>query len=587
MAMRTILRFGWPLLLVAACGQDDFDPDLEPGDLEGIEEVGEGLADLTSQCAFTVSSGLMTLTLNSTNVAMISKASNGNVVINGFPCASADATPVTVTSTNLKKIAVVEGTAGNQTLILDYLGGTFAPGISGAVGVDVNLGATGTDALKIRGTKLADTYVFGATGITINTDAFNDITYAAGIDTFVVTMSDGNDSFSGAGSAATGGAFTAPLTIYGGAGNDTIKGGDNDDVYWGGDGDDVFQSAATDDGSDTMNGGAHVLGDTADYSARSLAVTVSLDGVANDGIGGVTEADDVEIDVENIKGGSGADSLTGSASANVISGGIGDDTLVGGDGNDVLNGDAGNDTFDEGIASNGADIFNGGAGSDTVSYASRTVAVVVTIDATANDGEALETDKVVTDVENVIGGDGGDTITGSTAANVLTGGAGNDTLNGGDGNDTLTGGDGDDIMNGGNGDDVFDEEAAPSGADSMLGGAGVDHVKYTLRTAPVTIVMDATNATTGTTGGEDGEGDRVGADVEMLTGGTDADDITGNALDNVLEGGLGDDTIKGLGGADTIDGNGGADIIDCGAGDEDWNADADPDDQAAGVNCEL
>ncbi|HKE15052.1 MAG TPA: hypothetical protein VKB80_09320, partial [Kofleriaceae bacterium] len=322
MQLRTLTRFGWPLLLLVACGTDSVDPEIDddPGDLEGIEEVGDGLTNLSSQCAFNATSGLMTLTLNTTNVAMISKASSGNVVVNGFTCQSADATPVVVTSTNLKKISVVEGTAGSQTLILDYLGGTFAPGISGAVGVDVNLGATGTDALKIRGTKLADTYVFGATGITTNTDAFNDITYAAGIDSFVVTMSDGNDSFSGAGSAATGGAFASALTIYGGAGNDTIQGGDGDDTYFGGDGDDTFKSAATDDGSDTMNGGAHTVADIADYSNRSSAVTVTLENTANDGIGGATEGDNVKDDVETVKGGSGNDTLTGNSSANTLTG---------------------------------------------------------------------------------------------------------------------------------------------------------------------------------------------------------------------------------------------------------------------------
>jgi Ca2+-binding RTX toxin-like protein len=588
MEMRRILRFGWPLLFAVACGTEDIDPELEDvGDLEGIEEVGDGLTNLTSQCAFNATSGLMTLTLNTTNVAMISKASNGNVVINGFACASADATPVTVTSTNLKKISVVEGTAGNQTLILDYLGGTYSPGISGAVGVEVNLGATGTDALKIRGTKLADTYTFGATGITINNDTFNDITYNAQIDVFVVTMSDGNDVFSGAGSATAGGAFTSVVTVYGGAGNDTIQGGDADDVYHGGDGDDTFKSALTDDGSDTMNGGAHTtgVGDTADYSNRTVAVTATVDGTGNDGIGGATEADDIEIDVENVKGGTNNDTLTGGALANILTGGAGNDTLAGGDGADILNGDAGNDIFDEGATLNGGDVFNGGAGTDTVNYGSRTAAVIVNLDTVALDGESTELDKVNIDVENVTGGTAGDTFTGSAVANVLTGGEGNDILTGGDGNDTLVGGDDDDTLSGGNGDDTFDEENADSGSDSMLGGAGVDWVDYSGRTVAITIVMDATNATTGTAGGESGEGDLVGADVEMLTGGAEADTITGNALDNTLEGGLEDDTINGLAGADTIDGNGGTDVIDCGAGDEDWCADAA--DQAASVGCEL
>jgi len=46
--------------------------------------------------------------------------------------------------------------------------------------------------------------VFGSGGATFNTDAFKDMTFA-GVETFVVSMDDGNDTFSGAGSVATGG----------------------------------------------------------------------------------------------------------------------------------------------------------------------------------------------------------------------------------------------------------------------------------------------------------------------------------------------------------------------------------------------
>ena len=578
MDMRTVMRCIWPLMFGVACGTEDYDPDQDFGDLEGIEEVGEGLTDLSDQCTFTAGTGLMALTLDGSEIALINKASDGKVVVNGFACGAA-------TSTTVKKLTVT-GAAGDQTVILDYLGGTFALGLAAGVGVEIDLAAGTADAVKIRGTKLADTYTFGATGITINTDAFLDIT-AANSEVFVVTMSDGNDSFTGAGSAVTGAAFASALTVYGGAGNDTIRGGEGDDVYHGGDGDDTFQGGAADDGSDTMNCGAHTVADTVDYSGRSAAVTVTIDGTANDGDGATTENDDVEVDCENVKGGAGNDNLTGSASANTLSGGAGDDTLAGGDGNDILNGDAGNDTFDEGTASNGGDTFNGGAGTDTVTYTGRTNLVTVVIDAVATDGETGETDKVMTDVENVTGGDGNDTITGSTAANVLDGGDGNDTLNGGDGADTLRGGAGDDALNGGNGDDTFDEGSADSDADTMLGGAGIDLVTYAARTIAVTIVMDATSSSTGTPGGETGEGDRVGTDVENLIGGDGADDITGNALDNTLEGGDDVDIIDGLGGDDTIDGNAGDDIIDCGAGDGDILLDSTVDSIDTPVNCEL
>jgi len=52
--------------------------------------------------------------------------------------------------------------------------------------------------------------------------------------------------------------------------------------------------------------------------------------------------------------------------------------------------------------------------------------------------------------------------------------------------------------------------------------------------------------------GSAGEGDRIGSDVEDLTGGRGADTITGNALANLLTGGPGKDVLNGLGGNDTF-----------------------------------
>lgn len=101
-------------------------------------------------------------------------------------------------------------------------------------------------------------------------------------------------------------------------------------------------------------------------------------------------------------------------------------SLTGGAGNDVLVGDdeagdpgSGNDTMDGGI---GADTLRGGDGIDTAGYAHRASAVTVTLDDVAGDGQAGEHDNVRSDVENVVGGAGGDAITGSATRNVLVGG---------------------------------------------------------------------------------------------------------------------------------------------------------------------
>jgi len=559
-----ILHAMWPTAFAFGCSGEPAAP-IDP-DFEGIEEVAEGLTDLSSQCTFNATSGQMTLALASGDVALVAKANSGLVVINGYACGGA-------TGTTLKKL-VVTGSSGAETLIVDFMNGYFAPGISAAVGIDVDLGG-GTDALKFRGGKTADAFVFGASGITFNGDTFKDVA-VANVETYVVTMSDGADTFSGAGSTPTGTAFTSAVTVYGGAGADTLRGGAGADTLYGGDDADTFTTGATADGGDVMVGGAGA--DTADYSARTAALTITVDGMADDG--GASEGDDVQADIETVKGGTGNDTITGSTGNDTIYGGAGDDTITGNDGDDVLYGDAGNDTFDEEDGDSGSDTMNGGAGTDTADYSARTNAVVVNIsNATADDGETGEADKVVNDVENVIGGDGGDTITGSTSDNVLDGGAGNDTISGGFGNDTLKGGAGSNTLNGDAGDDVFDQGAAADGDDAMRGGTGIDLVDYSARVAAVTVVMDGT-----TTGGASGEADVVFTDCENLKGGAEADTLTGNAFDNQIEGGAEVDTIDGLAGDDVIDGNAGDDVVDCGAGDADILLDTTTDTVA---NCEL
>ena len=131
--------------------------------------------------------------------------------------------------------------------------------------------------------------------------------------------------------------------ISGGGGNDAISGGVGNDTLNGDAGDDTLNGDAGNDtlvgggGADTMNGGANT--DLASYAGIAAPVTVIIDGNPNDGNAaddnGVRR-DDVKPDVENLLGGSGADSLTGSDQANQLDGGPGADTLFGLDGNDTL-----------------------------------------------------------------------------------------------------------------------------------------------------------------------------------------------------------------------------------------------------------
>jgi hypothetical protein len=133
--------------------------------------------------------------------------------------------------------------------------------------------------------------------------------------------------------------------------------------------------------------------------------------------------------------------LNGEQGADKLTGGILDDTMKGGDGRDTC-------TALE--IADGADTCNGGAKVDTASYAKRTGAVTLTSDGLANDGSGGENDNIATDVENLAGGEGADTITiVLTGANIGRGGRGNDTIDVRDGIDTNG-----DKADGGNGTDT-------------------------------------------------------------------------------------------------------------------------------------
>ena len=125
----------------------------------------------------------------------------------------------------------------------------------------------------------------------------------------------------------------APASLFGSGGNDTLNGGSGGDTFVGGTGSDVYNG----------NGGV----DSADYYDRIQPLTITLDGTANDGESG--ETDNVKADVENVVGGSAADTITGNSSANNIDAGLGNNTIDGGSGNDTLAADAGTDDIHGGL----------------------------------------------------------------------------------------------------------------------------------------------------------------------------------------------------------------------------------------------
>jgi Ca2+-binding RTX toxin-like protein len=188
-------------------------------------------------------------------------------------------------------------------------------------------------------------------------------------------------------------------------------------------------------GSDTLNEAGGGI-DTLDFSStttRSVAVDLS-NGAAQVVNAGLTLALGLGNTVENVIGGSLADTLTGNALANTFTGGAGNDTMTGAAGNDTY-------LFDTDLALGSDTLNESGGGIDTLDFSATTTRSVAISLANAgaqavNPGLTL-TLGVGTPVENVIGGSLADTLGGNALANTLTGGAGSDTLTGLGGQDTF------------------------------------------------------------------------------------------------------------------------------------------------------
>lgn len=282
------------------------------------------------------------------------------------------------------------------------------------------------------------------------------------------------------------------------------------------------------------------------------------------------------------EGGDGNDYLIGSDGGDVLHGNAGNDNLSAGWGNDVMYGDDGDDRM---VGGENADIFWGGAGTDTADYFTRSANLTISLQGWADDGEAGEGDNVNSDVENVIGGSGNDTISsplwmatansfrGGDGNDYLDGGAGDDRLDGGfgdddlwafSGNDSLIGGFGDDFLHGEAGDDVMDGGADD---DFFFGGAGADTADYSSRYLALVITFDGiANDGTSTT-----EHDNVADDMEIVVGGLGNDRITArpsSADPKTFYGGNGNDSLTGGLGNDALFGGAGDDLLQSSAGDD-------------------
>jgi len=494
-------------------------------------------------------------------------------------------------------VAVINGTSGNDVItgttvadiIYGYAGNDTIDGgdgndvIDAGSGVDIVSGGAGHDIFKISTVSSGMTHSTydGGTGLDTldysssasymfwsfdsSTGLYNvrDVDFrrvekligGSGQDIFnFYTISDG-------------------LTIYGGGGADRIYGGYGDDIIYGGDGDDdlsagqgsnqIYGEAGNDyistiyGGSGTIDGGngidtleaagnvdltqAKAYGYWGTYALTSIenivfATVSDVTGIGNDGANRISIASTYETYSEAIfEGRGGNDHLQGGALADQLDGGTGDDELYGRKGNDNLIGGDGNDLLDGG---EGDDLLNGGTGTDTISYAELNLyGVTVNLSAGTAQGSESGSDTLKS-IENVIGSDMDDDISGNSLANRLEGRSGNDTLSGGSGADILDGG---------------------SGADRMIGGTG-DDIYYVDDSADI-VVEYASGGTR----------DQIFSSVSYALAGTYVEELsltgsaningTGNSVAQTIYGNAGNNILSGLGGKDILDGGDGNDTL--------------------------
>ena len=205
-------------------------------------------------------------------------------------------------------------------------------------------------------------------------------------------------------------------------------------------GDDLIESNAPEAGkiylgyagNDTIKGRLktdHLLGgkgeDTADYSASNKNIDINL--TSGKATGPNDNESDTLVSIEDARGGSGDDTITGNKENNKLFGGIGNDHIYSGDGDDYVDAGDGNDLIVGGDGK-GDDIYLGGAGIDTVKYSSSlNHPITVNLRTGIAVGEEIGHDTLES-IENVIAGQVNDVIIGSIDDNRIDGLAGTDTV---------------------------------------------------------------------------------------------------------------------------------------------------------------
>jgi len=423
-------------------------------------------------------------------------------------------------------------------------------------------------------------------------------------------------------------------TLEGSSLGNMIKGGFGDDSMSGLEGDDTMDGGY---GRDTIDAGAG--NDIVYFDEFDRPDDVTLKAAVRGGAGSdtlVAQEDGYGKTIslwyypefENVIGTSLKDYIIGANDHNILVGGQGNDIIRGLAGKDTIYGGEGADLLDGGTD---ADVLYGGSGNDTLVYDKADLLidgndgydVLVLSELAGRVDIALQGNRKMKGIEEIIGGNGDNYLTGDNTDNVFYGAGGKDTLNGAGGNDELHGGIGNDsyLFGAGYGNDTMYDNAnkesitdwndmlilsSAFSSDSGMVQVG-DHVKITLTandnltvagwfdmtadqrfervkmkgveyTVDTGAVISKSNNKNFFMGNDEdnvvsGLGLGNNADIafglggnDLLVGGKGSDSLYGDAGSDTLYGNEDNDLLVGDSGDDLLDGGGGSDTLIGGEG---------------------
>ncbi|WP_280138439.1 calcium-binding protein, partial [Pseudovibrio denitrificans] len=179
--------------------------------------------------------------------------------------------------------------------------------------------------------------------------------------------------------------------------------------------------------------------------------------------------------------------------------------------------------------------MDGGANTDAARYNSSPAGVIVNLNTGSTSGGDAAGDTLI-NIENILGSNHNDVLTGNAGNNGLYAHGGTDKLYGLGGNDTLN--------------------AYGSGADYLDGGSGFDVARYRWSKHALTINLADPSQNTG-----DAAGDTYVSIEGAMGSDKYADKLTGNGANNTLWGYGGNDTLNGAAGNDRLYGGKGNDTF--------------------------